>query len=192
MFNTDLPSGRRRLFVLILFVFIVAGFSVKYLLIHLGWVGDGGNTEVGAKAENSKNMVPVNEPDIPALSQEEIQRVQITARAFVRAYVTRTSADYDGWLRSLKPYVTDQLFSLLEEEANYFESGGQTPTSRFKQLGRINCQDDLGKVGCLAEMVVEQDENGKKIPIERVYQLTLIKEKGEWLIEEVEVRGSFD
>ncbi len=192
MFNTDLPSGRRRLFVLILSVFIVAGFSVKYLIIHLGWVGGTESPDAGAKAANSQNTEPVTEPETPALSQEEIQHAQSSADAFIRAYVTRTSTDYDGWLRSLKPYVTDQLFSLLKEEADYFKSGGQTPTSQFKQLGRLQCQAELGKVGCLAETVVEQDENGKKIPIERVYQLTLIKEKGEWVIEEVEVRGSFD
>lgn len=192
MFNTDLPSGRRRLFFLILSVFIIAGFSVKYLIIHLGWVGDAHSPEVRDETENSQNEEPVMEPEIPALSQAEIERAQKSADAFIRVYVTRTSADYDGWLRSLKPYVTDQLHSLFEEEANYFESGGQTPTSQFRQLGRLQCQDQLGKVGCLAETVVEQDENGKKIQIERVYQLILIKEKGEWVIKEVEVRGSFE
>ncbi|MGA8943518.1 MAG: hypothetical protein WB502_12525 [Thermoactinomyces sp.] len=192
MFNTDLPSGRRRLFVLILAVFVVAGFSVKYLIIHLGWIGDAGSREVTGRTEDSKNVESVMEPEIPALSQAEIQRAQSVADAFIRAYVTRTSTDYEGWLRSLKPYVTDQLYSMLEEEANYFKSGGQTPTSQFKQSGRLQCQDELGKAGCLAEIVVEQDENGEKILIENVYHLSLIKEKGDWVIEEVEVRGSFD
>lgn len=162
------------------------------MIIHLGWVGDAHSPEVKGETENSQNKEPVMEPEIPALSQAEIQRAQEAADDFIRVYVTRTSADYDGWLQSMKPYVTDQLHSLLEEEANYFEAGGKTPTSQFKQLGRLQCQDQLGKVGCLAETVVEQDENGEKILIERVYQLILIKEKGEWVIEEVEVRGSFD
>ena len=58
MFNTNLPSGRRRLFLLVLFVFVVAGFSAKYLLIHLGWVGNAGQQDKKASEPTGTNRKP--------------------------------------------------------------------------------------------------------------------------------------
>ena len=190
MFNTNLPSGRRRLFLLVLVVFVVAGFSAKYLLMYFGWVG---NADPPKKETQAQPEEVGNKPEgLPALSAAELEKVRSSADAFIRAYATRNTTDVDQWLQSVKPYATDSLLSLLEEETKFLKEHGVKITSQLKEITNFSCQEQSGKVQCLVETITEENENGKTIPIERVYQVTLVKENGNWIAEEVEARGSFD
>ena len=190
MFNTNLPSGRRRLFLLVLFVFVVAGFSAKYLLIHLGWVGNAGQQDKKPQSQPEQTSNP--EEVLPTLSPEQLQKAQQTADAFMRAYANRNTDEVDRWLQSVKPYASDSLLALLEEETNFLKEKGVKFISVLKEIHNLHCQEQSGEVRCLAETVAEESENGKTIPIERVYQVTLTEQNGNWIAQEVEVRGSFD
>ena len=192
MFNTNLPSGRRRLFMLVLLVFVVAGFSAKYLLIYFGWVGNADSPEKKAQVQPQPEETGKAPAAVPALSPEELKKVRSSADAFIRAYAARSTTNVEQWLQSVKPFATESLFSLLEEETTFLKENGVKVTSRFKEIRNLQCQEQSGEVLCLAETITEEKENGQTIPIERVYQVSLIEENGNWIVEEVEVRGSFD
>lgn len=193
MFNPDLPSGRRKLFLFILLVFTIAGFSAKYLLIELGWVSN--------QATESKHITsPGNEPNSqaesgnqPIFTQEDIQNAQQIATSFLPVYVTSNDSDQDERLVKLKPLITSQFFAVLKEEAELARPTSEKLSTRLERLGNINCELDGIYVKCLIETVIEEKEsNGQKKSVEKVYQILLVQEGREWLVQEVELHGSID
>lgn len=189
MFNTDLPSGRRKLFVLVLCVFLIVGFSVKYLLIWLGWVG-GAKPETGAKEEAAPVVQP--EPPPSSLSEEQMAQANAVAKQFIQAYTTIDYQHRDAWLASLESMTKPSYYDVLKEEATRARPSEGIQSTTFSKLGRIDCEALQLRVSCLAEVVVLEKGSDESLPIERIYQLLLAADKGKWAVEEVQVRGNFE
>ncbi|MFC7443207.1 hypothetical protein [Laceyella putida] len=189
MFNTDLPSGRRKLFALVLGVFLIVGFSVKYLLIWLGWVG---GTETDAHKKPATAPVVQPEPAPPSISPEEVAQAKGVAEQFIRAYTTVDFKKRDVWLASLESLTAPAYYDVLQEEAALARPAEGTLSTSFSKLGRMDCEALESRVSCLAEVVVLEKGENRSLPMERMYQLLLGTDEKQWVVEEVQVRGNFE
>lgn len=194
MFDTDLPSGRRKLFFFILLVFTIAGFGTKYLLIKLGWVGGQAKTPVAPpSALEAGPAEKKDEPEPAAFTTEDVEKARQAAESFIRSYTTQDDKNKDERLQALKPLTTPSFYRMLEEEAELSRPTGESHSTSFKSLGRVDCGANGSSVQCLMETVLEEKQTDQQtLPVERVYQLTLVEEGSDWLVEEVVLRGSFD
>jgi hypothetical protein len=193
LFNTDLPSGRRRLFFLVLLVFTIAGFSAKYLLIKQGWVG--GQREMSAASPQASQPV-VPEPvqtDGPGYSFEELREAEQFAGEYIRIYGNRDPRRKDEWLNKLRPFTAQGLYETLRTETEEARPVDGDVVTTVKQVGRVTCSQNGGAVSCLVECVMEErNATGGTVALERVYDLQLTRDEADWLVQEVAVRGSFE
>ncbi|MFD1424955.1 hypothetical protein ACFQ4J_14580 [Laceyella tengchongensis] len=189
MFNTDLPSGRRKLFALVLGVFLIVGFSVKYLLIWLGWVG-------GADQTSRPTQEPVAEvgsdTESTSVTPEEVAQAKRVAEQFIQAYTTVDFKQRDAWLASLKNLTTPSHYAVLEQEATQSRSPEDTVSTAFSELGRMDCEAVASRVSCLAEVIVMEKGPKESLPVERIYQLLLSADGERWVVEEAQARGNFE
>ncbi len=193
MFDTILPSGRRKLFFFILLVFTIAGFGTKYLLIKLGWVGGQAKTPEAPPPALAGPEKKMDEPEPASIRAEDVEKARQTAEAFIRSYTNQNDKDKKERLQALKPLTTPSFFQLLEKETELSRPAGEVSSTSFQSLERADCNASGNSVQCLLETVVaERKADQEAIPVERVYQLTLIEENSDWLVEEVVLRGSLD
>jgi hypothetical protein len=190
VFRSDLPSERRRLFIFVCAVFLVVGFSVKALIYELGWVG-------GSSEQAIKPITPAetrNQPNIrespPAFTEEDRMKAKSVVEAFLPLYVTHYSGEKEKRLAELERYTTPAFFELLKAEADEARPSGENVETQMKQIERVECSGEES-LQCLAVMIVE--EKGKEtLLVEKVLAVFLTKDEENWLIREVESRGSFD
>jgi hypothetical protein len=188
MFQTDLPSHRRRLFIFVLVVFLVVGFAVRFVLVRLGWTDP---PAPPVKAPVSTQPEPSEPAAASSLSPAELGEVTETAERFIRAYTTVDFSDRSKWLGALDGLVGDAFYRFLKEEATARPAEGEKATS-FSKLERLQCSGSGSAASCIAGVVVQEQREKQSIPVERVYQLTLAKEGDNWVVEEAEMRGDFD
>ncbi|SEN55353.1 hypothetical protein [Lihuaxuella thermophila] len=194
MFDTNLPSGRRKLFFFILLVFTIAGFGTKYLLFKFGWVG--GQTKTPEAPPSALEAGPAdrqNEQEPAALTTEDVEKARQAAEMFIRSYTTRDDQTKNERLQALKPLTTPSFYQILQEEAELSRPTGETHSTSFQSLGKVDCGAVGKSVECLVETILQEMQGDQPaIPVERVYQLTLVEESSDWLVEEVVLRGSID
>ncbi|MBA4493655.1 hypothetical protein ACFO25_04585 [Paenactinomyces guangxiensis] len=194
LFNRDLPSGRRKLFIFILVLFSIVGFSTKYLLIKLGWVGGQTETPKAPSPGSATISADPNQTDQPdGFTSEEIEKAGQTAEAFIRVYTNENQADQGQRLQSLKTFTTSALYEMLKKEIELSRPTGETASASLKKVDEVSCDTNVSSVQCSLKTTLEQ-KKGQDNPtlIERVYQLTLVQADHKWLVEEVVLRGSFD
>lgn len=189
MFRSDLPSERRKLFIFVCAVFLVVGFSVKALIYELGWVG--GNSEQTIKpATPAEHRDRQNIPEPPSFSEEDRLKAKAVVEDFLPLYVTTQSDQKDKRLAELKKYTTPDFYEVLKTEADASRPTGEIAETQMKQMERVECSGQES-MHCVAVLIVE--EKGKEtLLVEKVFALLLTKDKENWLVREVESRGSFD
>lgn len=190
VFRFDLPSERRRLFILVCALFLVVGFTVKALIYELGWVGDSSSETITEPSVPAESRDRQNIPEPPVFSEEERALAKEVVENFLPLYVTTHPEQKDQRLMELEKYTTSSFFEVLKEEANEARPVGENVEIRMKQLEKVECSGQE-TMQCLAIMIVE--EIGKEaILVEKVFAVSLIKDQENWLVREVESRGSFD
>lgn len=191
MFNTNLPSNRRRFLLLVLFSFIVVGFLTKYLLLSLGWV-DGSASEAKPRSNTSAfpPIAPV-EPNGAFRSPAELSAAQQIAEQFIQPYTNRQTKQ-DEWLSQLKPMITENFYETLKVEIESARPVQSTQHDQFQKITQANCEEFGAKVDCLLEIVVIGKVNNEQVPMEKVYQVILQQQGRDWRVEEVHVHGSID
>ncbi|MBH8598990.1 MULTISPECIES: hypothetical protein [unclassified Thermoactinomyces] len=188
MFQTDLPSHRRRLLVFVLVVFLVVGFAVRFVLVKLGWTDQPRPTATEPSAPSAEPSEPAA---VSSLPPEELSAVTETANRFIRAYTTIDFSDRSKWLHALDGLTGKEFYQYLQEEATARPADGLTATS-FGKIERLQCSGSGLTASCIGAVVVQEQKGQQFTPVERVYQLSLAKEGEHWVVEEAEVRGDFD
>ncbi|MBD1370838.1 hypothetical protein IC620_00490 [Hazenella sp. IB182357] len=188
MFNTQLPSGRRRLFLLILFVFIIVGFSTKYFLYEWGLVAQ----EESRPVENE--VEPEAASSSSGYTDMEITEAKQQAEIFLRLYTTDQANSEASRLSAIQEITTPDVYEWIVAETKNGRPLAETPIRSFRQFGQVGCTAERLGVVCLIETIIEEKKQAvDPILIERVYQLQLErKEAQKWVIKEVEVRGSLE
>lgn len=188
MFRSDLPSGRRRLFLFVCAVFLIAGFSVKALIYEMGWVGKSENTQKPIKPAEMNDGQQAPEP--PSHSEEDLQEAKSVVEAFLPLYIANHPDQKEKRLEELKKLTTTSFFEVLKEESDSARPVEEGIQAKLQQVEQLECSGE-DSMHCVAVTTIE--EQGKeKLLVEKVFVVFLAEEKGNWLVREVEARGSFD
>ncbi|SGO61344.1 Uncharacterised protein [Mycobacterium tuberculosis] len=178
LFNTNLPSGRRRLFVFLLLVFSIVGFGTRYLLITLGWVGSNPTETLPQKPpEASVPKADSKEEEIPAISEADRQEAREVATNFVKAYLQYGPEKEKVFLKKVGPWVT----ATLQEELT--PTGPQSVKSVKASRVEDYYREQNGQV--IWNVWATLDKGKGKDGYEVVHEVVLIREAGSWRVQEV-------
>ncbi|WP_124726619.1 hypothetical protein [Staphylospora marina] len=193
MFNTETSSGRRRLFLLVLLVFLVAGFTAKHLLIRLGWVGGGRSEAEHPRMVEAPVSQPAGSEEGTGKQSPDLKEAEAFAARYLVMYASRDPAKKAERLNGLRPHTTAEFFAILEEEANGARPTAENEVTTVSDITRGSCEEDREAVTCILQCsLVERGRDGKEILTEQVYELRLIRDGSGWKTEGVSVRGSFE
>jgi hypothetical protein len=96
-------------------------------------------------------------------------------------------------LRKLQPVTAGSLFATLKEEKEMARPTNEVQAANLQKVEKISCQAQNTSIECLIAAVVEEkDGKGNKTLIEKIYDLEVVKEEINWVVKEVNIRGSFD
>ncbi|TCS96956.1 hypothetical protein [Hazenella coriacea] len=189
MFNTNLPSDRRRLLLLVLFSFIVVGFLTKYVLLSLGWVdGSISESKPHPVVSDPSPVAPVEQNE--TLPPAELSAAQQVAEQFIQPYANQVNKS--EWLSQLKSLMTDEFYETLKMEVELARPVQGVQSSQFQKITNKSCEAVGIKVDCLLETVVIEQVDNQQRPVEKVYQVILQKQGSDWLVEEVNLHASID
>ncbi len=183
-FNPDLPSGRRRLFLLILLVFMVVGFGTRYLLIGWGWgqQEDAPSSDPLAKTDAQPGPTSEKQPsqsDSPVTADDR-EEAQPIAKKFVEAYLAQGPKEKAEFLKEADPWMTDSLQSEIEEDPARPVGPVKVQSTEATEVQDYQ-REQSGQVVWNVWATVPK-ENGT---YEVVYEVILSQEKGDWLVQEV-------
>lgn len=189
MLQPQLPSGRRRLLLLIIFVFTIVVFATRYLLVTLGWVGQQAGSTPQTKQE--KQQVTSNQPT--TLTAKEIQEAKQVAESFIQRYTHHDLSQSKTWFQS---FVKDLHPDYAEEVR--LEAERSRPTvivqkTLFKGIKRSTCDPTDEQVRCHLEVTIETiDQQQQGILMDKVYEVITSRQNGNWKVEGLNIYGSLD
>lgn len=175
LFNPNLPSGRRRLFVFLLLVFSIVGFGTRYLLISLGWVG---SIDTSPREPPASQEVPAKEEEeSPAISEADREEAREVAMQFVSAYLRYGPEEKEAFLKKEGSWLTETL----QEEL--VPAGPQSVQSVKANRVEDYHREKEGQVVWNVWATLGRGKGQGRYEV--VYEVVLIRETGNWRVQEV-------
>mgnify|MGYP001363493691 CR=1 FL=1 len=190
MFQTQLPSGRRRLLFILLILFTIAVFGTRYVLIALGWVGK----QTDPTAEQSLKQTQMDHQLQQAtFSTEQLQQAKETAETFLQRYTQRDLHRSEAWLNSFVNLLSPEYAEELRMEAERSRPTVLVKKTNFQAIRRSACYPQEEKVSCHMEATIEEvDVQDRATMVDKNYEVILSLQNGKWKVEGLNIYGSFD
>lgn len=190
MINTDKPGGRRLLFIILVVIFAVVVFTVRYILIALGWIG--GEEELKKPQEKTQIEKPLD-PTPNQIEETEMNAAKKVVEKIIPLYLTKDYNNLDGWLSQMKPYLSDKLYNQWIADTQSVRPVMGVTKSRFEKLGPIHCISEQYEVSCAVEGEYENvDQQNKATSIFESFEVILGQSGIEWKVEDLTVHGDFE
>lgn len=191
MFQTQLPSGRRRLLFLLVMVFAATVFGMRYLLVSLGWVG--GQPDPSAMKTSGQEQQQESIPSPEPVNQAEMNHIKQSAESFIKRYTEHDLMKSKEWFQSLQADLHPSFASQIRLETERSRPTMLVQRTRFKQLNRSTCDSVAEKVHCYLEVTTESiDYQQEAILTDKIYEVILSSENKNWKIEGLNIHGSLD
>lgn len=188
MFNTSLPSGRRKLFLFLLVVFTIVGFGTKYVLLWLGWVDMTSDEASSWKGYSISVPSPIKPASVIYSEVDQTEAKQVS-EAFVRADAIQDEQQKEEKRNELKALTTGDFFQILQTELDQARPVKTVDPLTLTQVTQTDCEQEDVALACRVT-TVWNDAQGKKV--EQDFLLKLLQENGKWLVEGVSTGGSTD
>lgn len=163
---------KRKLFLITLFLFTLFGFGFKWMLTELGWIS--GIPSRSAEPTSTVRQVPV--------TQQDLTRAKEVIHQFFPLYI-------NGHKEELKTISTEKLSFLLQEE---MDNPLKKNEAKLDKVERVECSAGSGGIHCYVTLRASETEESNMRMVERTYELTLLLEGTRWLVDGVNVCGSFE
>lgn len=177
LFNTNLPSGRRRLFVFLLLVFSIVGFGTHHLLISLGWVGFQPEPPPQEPSEAAVPRVDPEKEEPPVISEADRKETREIAAQFVGVYLQYGPDEKKTFLKEVGSWMTTPLREDLEP------AGPQTVKSVKASRVEDYHREENGQVVWNVWAILSKGKG--KEGYEVVHEVVLTREAGSWRVQEV-------
>lgn len=193
MFQTNLPSGRRRLLIVLIVLIAIVVFGMRYLLVSFGWVGE--QTEVSSQTESQfkqQTQLSTEEPET-SISKAELNAAKQMAESFIKRYTQHDFSQSEAWLKSFQADLHSAFAEEMQLEAEHSRPTMLVQQVNFQALKRSACDPVAEKVHCHLEVTTETiDGQGQATLNDKGYEVILIKENGNWKVEGLNIHGSLD
>lgn len=192
MFQTQLPSGRRRLFVFLLILFTIIVFGMRYLLLALGWVEK--QTDSTSK-QTTEQMDVESSPNAnqPTFTSEQLMQARQTAENFLKRYTQRDLAQSQVWFRSFANMLSPKYAEELRMEAEHSRPTVLVKEIKFQTIKRSTCHPNHENVSCHLEVTTEEvDAQDRSTLVDKNYEVILSLQNGNWKVEGLNIYGSLD
>ena len=190
MFQTQLPSGRRRLLVFLLVLFTIAVFGTRYLLLTLGWVGK----QTDSTSKQTPQQVNIEKKlEQPSFTPEQQRQARKTAEEFLKRYTERDLSQSEEWLQSLRNMLSTDYAEELRMEAERSRPTVLIKKTNFQAIRRSTCYPNEEKIACHLEATTEEvDGKDQATLVDKNYEVILSLQNGNWKVEGLNIYGSLD
>lgn len=164
---------RIKLFVLTLTIFTIVGFGMKWVLFGIGPSIPLQHQQSTLSQESFKSI---------RISQRDVSKAQQVVTQFLPIYFKQDKS-------KLREMCTERLFSFLQKE---IENPLKKQDPQLDRVEKLGCNSNKDGIHCFVTVTVAESEGNRSTLEEQVYEVTLRLREMEWLVDEVNVHGSFE
>lgn len=193
MFQTQLPSGRRRLLLFLIILFTIAVFGTRYLLLLLGWGEKQTDSTPKNQSEQTEPVVEQQENHSTTFTAEQLQQAKVVAEKFIKLYTQHDLSQSEEWFQSLESLLSPSYAEELRLEAEKIRPTQLVMKTEFHIIRRSICQPDGENVACHFEVSLKEiDALDQATLVDKNYEVILTLQNGNWMVEGLNIYGSFD
>lgn len=193
MFQTQLPSGRRRLLLFLIILFTIAVFGTRYLLLLLGWGEKQTDSTPKNQSEQTEPVVEQQENHSTTFTAEQLQQAKVVAEKFIKLYTQHDLSQSEEWFQSLESLLSPSYAEELRLEAEKIRPTQIVMKTEFQTIRRSICQPDGENVACHFEVSIKEiDAQEQATLVDKNYEVILSLQNGNWMVEGLNIYGSFD
>ncbi|PPA68692.1 hypothetical protein [Jeotgalibacillus proteolyticus] len=204
MFGWDFEnskSDRIKLFLFILVIFLVIGFSTTYVLRSIGSEEADTVNQSEETPEETEAFVSSDEVESEASLEDETNKYNQTehfteeqlaeskeaAVEFVHAYHPYNAEEPTEYLETAKPHITDSLYGSLKEDGRREVLERSILTVNDTQVTEVVNPSSIVVRWNVMVTGEAQSIDGSKTDTEDWYLVGLREREGEWLVEDVRI-----
>lgn len=194
MFQTQLPSGRRRLLFFLIVLFTIAVFGTRYLLLLFGWGEKQTDSTPKNQSEQTESVVEQQQESHSAtFTAEQLQQAKVIAERFIKLYTQHDLSQSEEWFQSLESLLSPSYAEELRLEAEKMRPTQIVMKTEFQTIRRSICQPDGENVACHFEVSIKEiDAQEQATLVDKNYEVILSLQNGNWMVEGLNIYGSFD
>lgn len=191
MLQTHLPSGRRRLLLLIIILFTVAVFGTRYLLLTFGWVGK--QTDSTPEHPSKQTEADKQQESPTTFTPEQLQQAKEAAQTFIKLYTQHDLSQSEAWLQSFEAILAPHYKEELRLEVERSRPTVLVAKIHFQAIKRSTCQSNGERVYCYLEVTTEEiNAQEQGVLVDKHYEVILSLQNGNWKVEGLNIHGSLD
>lgn len=194
MFQTHLPSGRRRLLLFIFILFTIAVFGTRYLLLLFGWGEKQTDSTPKNQSEQTVSVVEQQQESHSAtFTAEQLQQAKVIAEKFIKLYTQRDLSLPEVWFQSMESMLSPDYKEELRLETEKIRPTQLVMKTEFHTIRRSICQPDGENVACHFEVSLKEiDAQEQATLVDKNYEVILSLQNGNWMVEGLNLYGSLD